>query len=642
MCGIFGVVGGHYERAAIQAAVDRVAHRGPDDAGIERLGTEAAPVWLGFRRLSILDLSPAGHQPMADAAGELWLVCNGEIYNYRELRRELEGRGHRFRSGTDTEVILYAYREWGIAAVERFVGMFAFGLWDARTEELFLVRDRLGIKPLYFHRTPQRLAFGSEIKSLLALPDVERTLDPVAVARFFNFLWVPPPGTLLQGVEQVEPGSIARYRRGRLDVHRYWDLPDGAVEPVTEAVAVDRLEALLETAVQDRMISDVPLGAFLSGGVDSSLIVAFMRRAGARGIITQTIAQSEADARYDIERSDLPYARRARDHFGDLDYHEIHVGAEATALLPKMVWHLDDPVADPAALSTYLVCRAAGERAKVMLSGMGGEEVFVGYNRHRAALLAERYLRIPRPLRRRVLEPAVARLPAAQPGPFKTFARNAKKFVWSADQDFDSRYLGYLSYYPPADLAALLVEAVPHAEVVGRHRGVLDRYASLDPVRRMSYLDLHTFLPGLNLAYTDRASMAASVEVRVPLLDHRVVEYAASLPADLKLRGSTQKYLLKEVASRHLPREIVHRPKTGFSAPVRAWVTRDLRPLIEEVLAPERLRARGVLRPEAVWRSIDETWRGREDHALRIWAFLTFELWAQTFLDGDGAAPLTL
>lgn len=648
MCGIFGCVGGRRERSDVERAVARLAHRGPDDAGIERPGAGdddagGPDVWLGFRRLSIQDLSPRGHQPMTDATGRLWLVFNGEIYNFRELRRELEARGHRFASETDSEVILYAYREWGVAALDRFVGMFAFGLWDGERRELLLVRDRLGIKPLYYHQASGRIAFASETKALLALPDIERRLDPAATAAFFDFLWVPDPDTLLDGIRKLEPGTYGVFRDGDLTIRRYWDvpIPDGGragSDTARESDTVDRLDSLLQEAVGERLVSDVPLGAFLSGGVDSSLIVALMRRAGRTGITTQTVFWPASAARYDIEVSDRDYARAVRDHFGDLDYNEIEIQADVIELLPRLAWHLDDPVADPAALSTYLVCRAARERATVMLAGMGAEELFGGYGRHRAALLAEHYRRIPGLLRRGFIEPAVAALPAARPGPLMTTARNAKKFVGSAGLDFEDRYLGYRTYYSPAELSSMV--GTRANGVLDRHRSILAASAGRDPLTRMIHLDLKTFLPNLNLAYTDLASMAASVEVRVPLLDHRVVEYVMGLPAAMKIRGRTQKYALKLVAERYLPRDVVHRRKTGFAGPVRGWVQNELRPVIRDVLSPDRLRRRGVLDPDVVWRIIDDGWAGREDNALRIWAFLTFELWAETYLERDGELPV--
>jgi asparagine synthase (glutamine-hydrolysing) len=636
MCGIVGCVGLPAQRAALEDAVERLRHRGPDDAGIEHPEGDGPAVWLGFRRLSILDLSERGHQPMRDAAGELWIVFNGEIYNFPELRRDLEGRGHRFASRSDTEVLLYAYREWGLDFVSRLDGMFAIALWDARDRSLVLARDRLGKKPLYYHVSPGGLGFASELKALLALPGVERRLDLDAVRKFFTFLWVPEPDTLLRGVRQLEPGTLAVYRDGALSQRRYWDLPAETVTPGSTAQAMEELDARLYAAVRKRLISDVPLGAFLSGGVDSALIVALMRRAGEERILTQTIGYAPDDARYDIASQDAPYARMVRDHLGGLDYHEITPRADVVDLLPKLVWHLDDPVADPAAISTYLMCRAAREHATVMLSGMGAEELFAGYARHRAVMLAERYRRLPARLRTGLLEPLLARVPSARPGPLMAPARHAKKFVRSAGQAFPDSYFGYLSYYTPEESAALVPGAV--LDPLGGHRERLP--VGGDVVRAMSYLDLRTFLPGLNLRYTDRASMAASVEVRAPFLDTAVVEYVASLPSALKLRGGVRKYILKRVAERYLPRRVVHRPKAGFSAPIRAWVQRDLRPMIGDLLSPDRIRRRGLLDETMVWKTIEEAWSGREDHAFRVWAFMTFELWAETFLDRDGQIAL--
>ena len=644
MCGVAGWIGRPQPRERVEEAVRRLTHRGPDDLGVERFDTPSGQAWLGFRRLAIQDPSPRGHQPMADASGRWRIVFNGEVYNFRELRRELEAMGRTFHSGTDTEVLVEGWDAWGEDLLPRLVGMFAFAVLDTRSGDLTLVRDRLGIKPLYWVRTPAGLGFASEIKALLALEGVERRVDPVSLARYLTFLWVPAPGTLLEGVRQLEPGTLLRVRGGEATPARWWDVPlpaaraNGRGAP-SEAEAVERLDALLREAVRARLVSDVPLGAFLSGGVDSSLVVALMREAGAGRVTTQTVAFPEDD-RLRLEEADAPWARRVRDHFGDLDYREHELTPDVASLLPRMVWHLDDPVADPAALSTYLICRSARETATVMLSGMGAEELFAGYPRHRAALLAERYRRVPGFLRRHVVEAVVERLPAARPGPIMRLARNAKKFVRSAGQPFEACYLGYSGYYGPAELPAVL-GGEPAGDPWGVHREQLGRSAGLHPVDRMTHLDLKTFLPSLNLAYTDRASMAASVEVRVPLLDHRVVEYVAGLPPGLRLGGSTSKRVLKGVASRYLPDDVVHRPKAGFSAPHRSWVRGELKPLIQDVLSPESIRARGLLDPDGVWSVIRAQWEGREDNAFRIWAFLGLELWARTFLDADGSAPVT-
>jgi asparagine synthase (glutamine-hydrolysing) len=640
MCGIVGVVGGRTDPQAFERAVERLRHRGPDDRGVECVASPAGPVYLGFRRLSILDLSPRGHQPMYDARRELCIVYNGEVYNYRLLRAQLEAKGYRFTSETDTEVILNAYREWGPDAVHRFVGMFAFGLWDMRSHSLLLARDRLGIKPLYYWEDTGRLAFASEPKAIIGLDGAPRGLNRSALARYLAFLWVPAPDTLFEGIRQLEPGHLAVFRDGHLRVTKYWDVPSPPPRDVGLQAASDELESLLLESVRLRLISDVPLGAFLSGGVDSSLIVALMRHAGAQlPIVTETIGYSAADRRFDIAPADAPYARRVREHLGCLRYHEIGLRPDVVGLLPRLVWHLDDLVADPAALSTYLMCRESKATATVMLSGMGAEELFAGYGRHRAALLGEWVRRVPRGVRRLVREGVVEHLPASNPWVLMRFARNAKKFLRSADLPFEERYLGFLSYYRESELGGLLGSESAVGDVFGTHRRFWEAERSQDHLRRMTYLDLKTFLPSLNLAYTDKASMAASVEVRVPLLDHRLVEFVRALPSRLLMRGRRQKYVLKRVAERHLPRSVVWRPKTGFGAPIRAWVSGDLKPLIRDLLSPESLRRRGLLDERAVWRLIEDQWSGREDNALRIWALLCLELWCQTFLDRDGATP---
>jgi asparagine synthase (glutamine-hydrolysing) len=637
VCGIFGCVGRPEDPARIREALRRLAHRGPDDEGLERHEHPRGEAWLGFRRLAIQDPSPRGHQPMSDATGRWRIVFNGEIYNFPALRSELEGKGHRFVTGTDTEVLLAGWCEWKKDVLPRLVGMFAFAVYDTRDGGVFLARDRLGIKPLYVLSHSDRLAFASEIKALLALSGVARSVDPESLARYLTFLWTPNPGTLFQGIRQIEPGCwMESDGRGHVNEGRYWEVPlpqPGDADPVR---AADALEEVLDTAVRDRLISDVPLGAFLSGGVDSSLLVALMLRAQQSPVTTHTVVFPEADDGYRVEEDDAPWARRVRDHFGTgLDYREHGMEAEMVDLLPKMIWHLDDPVADPAALATFRICAAAKPTTTVLLAGMGAEELFAGYPRHRAALLAERYRAVPGFVRRGLVEPLVARLPAGRPGRWMGFSRRAKKFAASAALDFEDRYLGYAGYYGPAALASL-APSLPTDRAYDRHRTYLDRTAGMDPVARMTYLDLNTFLPSLNLVYTDRASMAASVEVRVPLVDHRVVELAQTFPSSLKLRGSESKAVLKDVALRFLPRDVVHRKKAGFQAPIRAWVGRDLRGRIEDLLAPDTIRRRGWLDAPGVGRLLDDQWSGREDNALRIWALLGLELWARTFLDGDG------
>ena len=617
-------------------------HRGPDAEGLDRSPHPRGEAWMGFRRLAIQDTSSRGNQPMTDPSGRWRIVFNGEIYNFRALRAELEGKGHRFTTGTDTEVLLAAWDAWGEDCLERLVGMFAFAILDLRDGELLLVRDRLGIKPLYWFDDGHRVAFASEVKALLALSDVRRDVDPVGLGRLLTFLWVPAPGTLLQGIRQLEPGTLVRIPAdGRVRVRRWWDLDlerrfTGPLERDDPA----RLEALLSDSVEDRLVADVPLGAFLSGGVDSSLIVALMAQRHSDPVETHTVVFPSADDAWRIEEDDAPWARKVIDGFGERVRPHVHeMEPDRADLLPTLTWHLDDPVADPAAIATYQICRAAKPTSTVMLAGMGAEELFAGYPRHRATLLAERYRLLPGFVRRGLVEPLVDRLPAGRAGRLLRFSRRARKFTASAALPFEARYLGFSGYYDPDGLHDVAPDplALDAWEV---HEAWLESSAGLDPVTRMTHLDLKTFLPSLNLAYTDRASMAASVEVRVPILDHRVVEHVFALPSGAKLDGSTSKAALKRVAERHLPRDVVHRPKAGFQAPVRAWVGRDMKERISDLLSADRVRARGWLDPDGVQRLLDGQWSGREDNALRIWTLVTLELWARTFLDADGGAEV--
>jgi asparagine synthase (glutamine-hydrolysing) len=642
MCGILGLVGGRVDAKCFDRAVDILEHRGPDDRGVEVLREgDRGDVRFGFRRLAIIDLSPGGHQPMFDERRERCIVFNGEIYNYQSIRRELERKGHRFRSSSDTEVILAAYREWGPEALQRFIGMFAIAIWDSKDETLFIARDRLGIKPLFYHHDGGRFAFASEVKALLALPGVPRELNDGALPKYLAFLEVPAPETMFRGINQLLPGHYAILRRGSLAVTQYWDVPLGGEEGGGSDPYV-RLGELLTDSVRLRLVSDVPVGAFLSGGVDSTLIVGLMREiGGAQRVITQTVTYTEDDQRHDIEVADAPYAREARDFFGDLDYHEILSDPDVVSLLPKVVWHMDDPIADPAAIATFLICRAAKEHATVMLSGMGAEELFGGYRRYRAATMADMYQRAPS-WARAATRAAVSRLPASRPGPFLALARNAKKFLSAAELPFEERYLRLVSHFGPAELTGLLTNPAPVRDLYSTHRPYLEKAAGLHPIKRSTYLDLKTFLPNHNLAYTDRGSMAASIEVRVPIIDHRIVEFVRTLPTRELVHGSKQKYVLKRTAERVVPRSIVWREKSGFGLPIRSWLKRQLRPLVSELLSEATVRNRGFFEPAAVRRLMDDVWAGREDNAVRIWALLTMEIWARTYLDSDGLKPATL
>lgn len=632
MCGICGIVG-QPDAQLIKDMLARIAHRGPDDEGVYVAETSSGErIGLGHRRLSIIDLSLAGHEPMSDASGRIWLTFNGEIYNFKELRRELEALGHRFKSNTDAEVIIYAYLEWGRECLTRFNGMFAFAIWDSQDESLFLARDRLGIKPLYYADTPAGFAFASEVKALLAIPNFQRAVDLEALDQFMTFLWTPGPKTAFRGVSKLPPAHCLVYRNGAAEVHEYWDLKFEEDDSITESDWIERVREQLARSVRAQMLADVPLGAFLSGGVDSSSIVALMSGLSDLKPTTYTFGFRREDLRYDILEDDMKYARVVGERFAT-DYHEAYLEPQVMELLPKLVYHMDEPVADPAIITSYLICRSARERLTVLLSGMGGDEVFAGYPRHAAVKIAEAYNLIPSFLSR----PVVDALPGARPGRLTALFRNTKKLAKSAALPERERYLGFGTYFTEAEKRELysgeLAGAAREFDAYAEHQRYFDRVADQDFVNQMLYVDMKTFLPCLNLTYTDKTSMASSTEVRVPLLDHELVELAARIPAGLKLKGLTGKYILKRAAEAWLPREIVHRKKAGFSAPVRAWLVRDLRDVVEDLLSESNIRSRGYFEYSHVRRLIDDNLSGREDNSLKVFQLLTLELWHRAFID---------
>ena len=631
MCGICGIVG-DAGREHVEAMLARIAHRGPDDEGVW-LDPEGG-VGLGHRRLSIIDLSSAGHQPMPDASGRYWMTFNGEVYNFAALREELRSLGHEFRSGTDSEVIVTAYREWGPDCVTRFVGMFAFAVWDRERRELFAVRDRLGIKPFYWTMLGGAFAFASEIKAFMDLEGFEASLDPEALHHYLTFLWVPDPKTAFRGVWKLPPGHRLLFREGDAEprIEEYWDVRFDVDRATSEAEWRERLVEGLSRAVDRRLIADVPLGAFLSGGVDSSLIVALMTERMERAVQTYTIGFREEDLAHDIQEDDVAYARRVADLF-HTDASERILEPDVMDLLPKLVYQMDEPVADPAIVTSYLICREARETLTVLLSGMGGDELFAGYPRHKAMRLAAYYNAIPAAVTR----PVVDRLPASRPGPFNAPLRNLKKMARSAALPWSDRYLGFGTYFTDAEKARLYSDAACERaegfDAYAEHRRHLARVAGEHPLNQLLYLDLKTFLPCLNLTYTDKTSMAVALEARVPFLDHEFVELAGRMPPESKLKGLRGKYILKRAAEAYLPRGIVWRKKEGFRAPVRAWLVGALRPMVEDLLSEERVRRRGLFDYAEVRRIIDDNLSGREDNSLKVYQLLTLELWHEAFVD---------
>jgi asparagine synthase (glutamine-hydrolysing) len=629
MCGIAGVHDadprGVAPAALVRAMLDTLVHRGPDDWGLHADG----PVALGARRLSIIDL-PGGHQPIANEDGTVVVAYNGEIYNYRALRERLLRSGHTLRTRGDTEVVTHLYEDLGDGCVGELDGMFGFALWDARRRRLLLARDRLGIKPLYWARAGNQLVFGSEIKALLCHPGVEARLDPDALAAFLLLKYVPAPRTMFAGISALPPGHLLVSDADGVRVRRWWDVSfrrPGV--PMDEPEAAEMLKAHLMEAVRSHLVSDVPFGAFLSGGVDSSVVVALMSRVLRDPVRTFAVGFEGAGE----ELSETRYARMVAERYGT-EHEEVLVGArDLVTHAEKVVWHLDQPIADNACLANLLVAELASRRVKMVLTGEGGDELFAGYARYAGERLAPAFGRLtPRAralgvaLSRRSripLRPSIALYALCQPEERRRFA------TWFA-------------LMSPAAREALavgeLADAVSRSAPESLFEAALERADGPDRISRMLYVDTKLWLPDDLLARGDKMSMAASLEARVPLLDHRLVQFAASLPPELKVKGLSRKYLLKKVAREWLPSPILDRPKKGFPIPMGQWLRGEAREFCRDLLAPGTVERRGLFAPAAVQRLLDQHESGGAQHGATLWALLSIELWHRAFMDDAPAS----
>ena len=625
MCGIFGLVrfdGRRAELPALKAMANVTVHRGPDDEGFHLDGA----CGIGMRRLSIIDLA-GGHQPLSDAQGRLWLVCNGEIYNFRELRRELEALGHRFSTGSDSEVILHGYAQWKDDVVRRLNGMYAFALWDADSGRLLLGRDRLGVKPLYIHQDSRCLAFASEAKALVAL-GVAPQIDRTALRAYLNVGYVPAPLSLFSGMEKLQPATLLSVQGQRVERRRYWRIPDQIDHGIAEQEWISRLRSQLDESVRMQMVSDVPIGAFLSGGIDSSTVVGLMAAQSNRPIKTYAIGfeGSAAESFY----NELPHARSVARRFGT-DHHEILVRPDTAALLPRLVWHMDEPISDSAFVTTYLVSEFARREVTVILSGVGGDELFGGYRRYLGDHYHAYYERLPSWVRRAAVA-AGRRLPSDRHSALLNLSRLAKGFLETADLPFDARYRAYLEVFSADEVDGLLLE--PN----GRwHDPIAAAFAdakSSDGLNRMLAVDAETQLPDDLLLLTDKMSMATSLECRVPLLDHNLVELAARMPQEVKVRGGRLKHAMKEAVTHLLPAEVLERKKRGFGAPMGAWLRQELAPMMHELLSETTVRQRGLLDPAAVQALIAAHEARRVDGTDRLLALTNLEIWSRLYIDG--------
>lgn len=634
MCGIAGIVG-QADQQLIYNMTAALAHRGPDDSGVLTIAEDG--VALGHRRLSIIDLSAAGHQPMTNRAGHLTIVYNGELYNFRELRAELEQKGYAFRSTSDTEVLLCAYEAWGARCLNKLIGMFAFAIWDAKNKTLFAARDQLGIKPFYYTCVNGIFAFASELKALLHAPGLRREIDIDAIHSILLFLWIPDPKTIFQNILKLPAGHYLEYHQGKLKLERYWEIPTAHTDSRPESYYVEGLREQLQQAVQRQMISDVPVGAFLSGGLDSSAIVGLARERSNGAFSTYTIKFSAEDSRLEAMPDDAKYARLIAQRFGT-EHHEINIAPNLVDLLPKILWHLDEPIADPAAINTYVIAKAAKESGTtVLLNGMGGDEIFAGYRKHLASMLAITYRRIPQFLRKALVESFVHFAPVTFSQRGWRTARWAKRFIKSAGYDPVNSFIGSYSYYDETEFQQLLAPEfyTPRDQTypLRRHFDYFRQAGELEYLNQMCFVDSKMFLPSLNLMYSDKATMAAGVEGRPPLVDHKVVEFAFSIPAKYKIHGLQSKYIFKKAMETLLPHEVIHRPKAPFGAPLRSWVKNGLEVLMRDLLSEERIKRRGYLNPAYVQKIIADDRTGQQDNAHRIWALLTLEMWFQIFVD---------
>jgi asparagine synthase (glutamine-hydrolysing) len=626
MCGIVGIVESDLTRPVVSDELDRMVrmlvHRGPDEEGRVTL----PGVGLGMRRLSIVDLS-GGQQPFANETDTVQLVANGEIYNFPMLRQELETHGHTFRSRSDIEVLVHAYEQWGVTFLTRLRGMFALALWDGHTRTLLAARDRAGEKPLYWTLTSRGLLLASEVKALLVRPEVARELDPQAVDEFLTYEYVIAPLTILKGVHKLPPAHYLLYRDGQVTVHRYWDAAAVRVEPWRDDEAAAVLARTLRRATVSQMMADVPLGAFLSGGIDSSSIVAFMSEASLQPVNSFSIGFD--DGTY----NELPYARDVAQLFGT-NHRERTVAPDLETLFHQLVVHLDEPFADVSLFPTYLVSQLAREYVTVALSGDGGDELFGGYDAYQAQQMAARFAGVGD-----ALMPAMAAVAAALPptekkkGVVNKFKRFVQGAAFAPDDLGHYRWMVYLSPGAKRRLySAGLEDALRASDVYQPVRDTLARYRSDDVLNRQLYTDLCLYLADDILVKVDRMSMATSLETRAPFLDADVMELAFSMPGALKIRNGERKWILKRAMRGVLPDRILTRRKEGFSIPMKNWLRRELEPLMRALLSPERTTRRGLFNASEVTRLVDAHVSGRENHAHTLFPLMVLERWAEAHL----------
>jgi asparagine synthase (glutamine-hydrolysing) len=636
MCGICGqVVKGEGQaeasRALLESMCECMRYRGPDDEGVFMDGA----VGLGHRRLSIIDVE-GGKQPLSNEDGTIWIVFNGEIYNFKELRAELLAKGHRFSTNTDTEAIVHLYEDEGEACVGRLRGMFAFAIWDRSAGRVFLARDRLGQKPLFYADTPRAFFFASEAKALLQCEGVDTSLDTLSMHHYLSLRFIPQPATMFRGVKKLPPGHTLLYEKGRFRIKRYWDLAFFPKSDLGERDLVRKLEEILLETVDLHLVSDVPLGAFLSGGIDSSLIVAMMSKVSPRRVKTFSIGTLEEDY------NELPWAKMVAERYGT-EHREFIVKPDIVNIIPKLIWFMDEPT-DPFAISVYYVARETRKYVTVALGGDGGDESFGGYDRYFGNRFVDHYRKIPSGLRNVLVGPLVGRIPESYKR--KSFAQKVRWLETMAAENGGRRYALSMSYFRfTPDMKDRLYTEKMKEEVSGTDPAdalllFYDSERARSPVDRMMCTDTMTRLPEYTLLILDRMTMASSLEGRSPYLDHPVIEFMAKVPWEMKLKGKTLKYLARELAKEYLPEPLLTRDKQGFGFPLPRWLRKELAPMTREFFSASRLAQEGYFRGEVMRDLLEEHISGKADHHARIWTLLNLEIWFRLFQDRRCLEPV--
>ena len=628
MCGICGKININNREVVdarlIHKMTEVLKHRGPDDEGIYINGN----VGIGHRRLSIIDLSKDARQPMSNEDKSIWIVCNGEIYNFQELRKVLEKKGHIFCSRSDTEVIIHLYEELGTDCVEKLRGMFAFCIWDEKRKRLFLARDRIGQKPLNYAIKNGNIIFASEIKSILQDPEISREVDINALDSYLTYQYVPAPETMFSGINKLPPAHSLVWENGKIKIERYWNLNFQNKINMAEDEFCQRILDLLTEATKIRLVSDVPLGVFLSGGIDSSAIVGLTSKLSSRPVKTFSIGFEEHTF------NELKYARKIAKIFAT-DHHEYIVKPEALDILPKIIWHFNEPFADSSCIPTYYLSKMTRQEVTVALNGDGGDETFAGYERYVANKIANIYYLMPQSIRKNLVSFITAVLPESTRR--NDFIKRFKKFAKANDSSRERRYARWMSIFDDDLKSNLYSEKLKNRlKGIDSWNYLLDVYRQSDAnnfIDATLFVDTMTYLPGDLLVKIDISSMANSLEARSPFLDHKLMEFAASIPSNLKLKGWTTKYLLKKALTNVLPKDILNRRKAGFGVPIGTWFRQELKDYAYDILLSEKSLKRGYFKKDAIKRILDEHTKGKIDQGARIWSLINFELWHQMFID---------